>query len=146
MENLIQTAGYALSALKAAGADDAQVSVSKGLVEEFNADAGEFSLIRSVFSSGISMKAIKDKKKGTASVNQLDKESIDSAVVDCMESTERMRALFPLDADTMVSASFPSLPSSVNTEESSSSSSLSARNVIVSKLASLSAEQPTKAA
>ena len=62
MKNLIQTAEYALSALKTAGADDAQVSVSEGEVEEFNVEAGEFSLIRSVFSSGISIKVIKDKK------------------------------------------------------------------------------------
>lgn len=86
MENLKQTAEYTLSALKAAGADDAQVSVSEGRTEEFNVDADEFSLIRSVFSSGISMKAIKNKKKGTAAVNQLDKESIDIAVADCMNA------------------------------------------------------------
>lgn len=86
MENLKKTAEYALSALKAAGADDAQASVSEGMTEEFNVDAGEFSLIRSVFSSGIALKAIKDKKKGTAGVNQLDKESVDNAVADCMNA------------------------------------------------------------
>lgn len=84
MEKLKNIGQYALDALKAAGADDAQVSVSSGEAEEFNVDAGEFSLIRSVFSSGISMKAIKDKKKGTAGVNQLDKESVDAAVAECM--------------------------------------------------------------
>lgn len=84
MEHLKKIGQYALDALKAAGADDAQVSVSSGEAEEFNVDAGEFSLIRSVFSSGISMKAIKDKKKGTAGVNQLDKESVDAAVAECM--------------------------------------------------------------
>lgn len=88
MKNLIQTAEYALSALKTAGADDAQVSVSEGEVEEFNVEAGEFSLIRSVFSSGISIKVIKDKKKGTASVNRLDREAVDSAVADCMAAAE----------------------------------------------------------
>ena len=84
MEELIKTGRFALDALKAAGAQEAQVSVSGGETEEFNVDAGEFSLIRSVFSSGISMKAIKDKKKGTAAVNQLDKESVDAAVAECM--------------------------------------------------------------
>lgn len=86
MENLKKAASYALEALLKAGADKAQVSVSSGESEEFNVDAGEFSLIRSVFSSGISVKAIKDGKKGTASVNELDKESIDEAVRECMES------------------------------------------------------------
>lgn len=84
MENLKKAAEYILSSLKKEGADDAQVSVSEGRVEEFNIDAGEFSLIRSVFNSGASMKVIKDMRKGTAAVNQLDKEAIDNAVTECM--------------------------------------------------------------
>ena len=48
MERLKKAAQYTLDALKAAGADDAQVSCSEGKAEEFNVDAGEFSLIRSV--------------------------------------------------------------------------------------------------
>lgn len=84
MENLRKAAQYILDSLVSAGGDCAQVSVSEGRVEEFNVDAGEFSLIRSVFNSGASMKVIKDMKKGTASVNQLDKEAIDNAVSECM--------------------------------------------------------------
>ena len=63
MKELKETGQYALNALISAGAYCAQVSVSSGETEEFNVDAGEFSLIRSVFSSGISIKAIKDKKR-----------------------------------------------------------------------------------
>lgn len=84
MEKLKKAAEYILSSLKKEGADHAQVSVSEGRVEEFNVDAGEFSLIRSVFNSGASMKVIKDRRKGTAAVNQLDKEAIDNAVSECM--------------------------------------------------------------
>ncbi len=84
MEKLKKAAEYILSSLKNEGADHAQVSVSEGRVEEFNVDAGEFSLIRSVFNSGASMKVIKDRRKGTAAVNQLDKEAIDNAVAECM--------------------------------------------------------------
>lgn len=86
MNELKKAAQYILDSLRASGADCAQVSVSEGRVEEFNVDAGEFSLIRSVFNSGASMKAIKDKKKGTASVNQLDKEAVDNAVNECMQA------------------------------------------------------------
>ena len=86
MEQLKKTAEFILSSLKAAGADDAQVSVADGYVEEFNVDAGEFSLIRSVFSSSASMKVIKDGKKGTCSVNQLDSDSLGQAVADCISS------------------------------------------------------------
>ncbi len=88
MENLKKAADYILSSLKNAGADCAQVSVSEGRVEEFNVDAGEFSLIRSVFNSGASMKVIKDMRKGTAAVNQLDREAVDNAVSECMAAAE----------------------------------------------------------
>ena len=88
MEKLKKAAEYILSSLKKEGADHAQVSVSEGRVEEFNVDAGEFSLIRSVFNSGASMKVIKDRRKGTAAVNQLDKEAIDNAVSECMAAAD----------------------------------------------------------
>ena len=88
MENLKRAAEYILSSLVSGGADLAQVSVSEGRVEEFNVDAGEFSLIRSVFNSGASMKVIKNRKKGTASVNQLDKEAIDNACEECLTAAE----------------------------------------------------------
>lgn len=88
MEKLKKAARFALDALVKAGADKAQVNVSSGENEEFNVDAGEFSLIRSVFSSGIAVKAIKDGKKGTASVNRLDRESIEEAVRECIDSAD----------------------------------------------------------
>lgn len=88
MDKLKSTAAYILDKLLSSGADMAQVSVSEGRVEEFNVDAGEFSLIRSVFNSGASMKVIKDMKKGTAAVNQLDSEAIDNAVNECMAAAE----------------------------------------------------------
>ena len=88
MEKLIKAAEYTLNALKTAGADDAQVSCSEGKSEEFNVDAGEFSLIRSVYSSGASIKVIKDHKKGTVSVNQLDKEAIDAAVTEVIAAAD----------------------------------------------------------
>lgn len=86
MEKLKQAAKNILDLLVSSGADKAQVSVSEGEVEEFNVDAGEFSLIRSVFNSGASMKVIIDGKKGSAAVNQLDKEAVDNAVAECIEA------------------------------------------------------------
>lgn len=69
-----------------------------------------------------------------------------SPVVDCMESIESICAEPLSEAETTVSAILRLLPSSVRTAGSPSSSSLPARNAIVSKLASLSAEHPAKAA
>ncbi len=88
MERLTPAARYTLDALKQAGADDAQVSVSEGKTEEFNVDAGEFSLIRSVYSSGASMKIIKNRRKGTVAVNQLDRDTIDTAVAECVAAAD----------------------------------------------------------
>ena len=45
MEKLRKAAEYILASLIKEGADKAQTSVSRGRVEEFNVDAGEFSLI-----------------------------------------------------------------------------------------------------
>lgn len=88
MEELKKIAKTILNSLTAAGADDAQVSVAEGRVEEFNVDAGEFSLIRSVYSSSASMKVIKDGKKGTGAINQLDDEAIDAAVKECIAAAD----------------------------------------------------------
>ena len=88
MEELKKTAAFALETLKALGADDAQVSVVRGDVEEYNVDAGEFSLIRTVFSQSISMKVIKDHKKGTVAVNRLDEDAIRTAAAECMDAAE----------------------------------------------------------
>ena len=88
METLKKAAEYMLNALKAAGADDAQVSCSEGKTEEFNVDAGEFSLIRSVYNSGAAIKVIKDKRKGTVVLNQLDKEAVDAAVTEVIAAAD----------------------------------------------------------
>lgn len=88
MEKLKQTALYVLDALRNAGADAAQCSVSDGKKEEFNIDAGAFSLLRSVFNSGVSMKVLKDGKMGQAFINSLEKEDIDAAALECVQAAE----------------------------------------------------------
>lgn len=79
---------YALEALKKAGADHAQCMVATGKTDEFNVDGGEFSLMRSLFNSAISLKALKDGKKGIITANRLDKESIDNAIKECVAAAE----------------------------------------------------------
>ena len=85
MEQLIKKGAYLLDKLAGLGADSAQVSVSSGLTEEFNAESGEFTLIRSVYNSGASMKVIKDNRKGSTSVNDLSEETLDAAANDCIQ-------------------------------------------------------------
>lgn len=88
MKSNKEIAAYALDALKKAGADHAQCIVASGKVDEFNVDGGEFSLLRTLFNSSITIKALKDGKKGIISANRLDKESIDKAVRDCISAAE----------------------------------------------------------
>ena len=88
MKTIREIAEYTLDALKKAGADHAQCVVSSGNTDELNIDGGEFSLMRTLFSSSISMKALKDGKKGTISINKFDKEAIDDAVKACIAAAE----------------------------------------------------------
>ena len=81
-----EIATYALDALKKSGAEHAQCLVSSGKVDEFNVDSGEFSLMRTLFNSSITMKALLNGKVIT--VNKLDKESIDNAVCDCISAAD----------------------------------------------------------
>jgi len=84
MENIKNIAEYALQALSKAGAQKAACTASRGRKDELNVEANEFSLLRTLFSDNLSLKAIVNGKKGTASINKLDKDSIDQAVADCV--------------------------------------------------------------
>lgn len=88
ISQLKEIAQYTLSRLKEYGADDAQCKVKFGIVDEINVDAGEFSLMRSTFDSGITMKVIKDSKKGVIAINKIDIESIDAAAKECVAAAE----------------------------------------------------------
>lgn len=88
MKDLKESAAYILSALKKAGADEAQCIVCNSMLEEFNVDAGEFSLMRTLFTDSASMKVIKNHKKGVIAINKLDEQAIDEAAAECVCSAE----------------------------------------------------------
>ena len=77
-------ATYALDALMKAGADKAACAASRSRKDEFNVEANEFSLLRTLFSDSLTMKALKGGRKGVISINKLDKDSVDKAVADCV--------------------------------------------------------------
>ena len=79
-----EIASYALEAMTKAGADKASCSVAQGRKDEFNIEAGKFSLLRTLFDDSLSLKAICGNKKGVTVVNKLDKDSVDKAVEDCI--------------------------------------------------------------
>ena len=84
----IDIAEYALESLTKAGAEKAACAVSCGRKDEFNIEANEFSLLRSVFSESLSLKAICGGKKGVAVLNKLDRDSVDEAVKSCIALAE----------------------------------------------------------
>ena len=88
LNEIKKIAQYTLSCLKKYGADDAQCKVRFGSVDEINVDAGEFSLMRSTFDSAVTMKVIKDKKKGVIAINKTDEASIDAAAKECVANAE----------------------------------------------------------
>ena len=75
-------AAYAVEAMKKAGADKASAKVTSGRKDEFNVEAGSFSLLRTLFDDEVSLRVIKDNRKGTMSINKLDKDSIDKAAAE----------------------------------------------------------------
>ncbi len=85
---LKEIAQYTLSRLKEYGADDAQCKVKFGITDEINIDAGEFSLMRSTFDSAVTMKVVKDMKKGVIAINKIDRISIDEAAKECVAAAE----------------------------------------------------------
>ena len=88
MTDIYEIAEYTLKALKNCGADAAQCIVGRSKKDELNVDGGKFSLMRSTFNTSISMKAIKDGKKGVTSINQATKEAIDEAATQCIAAAE----------------------------------------------------------
>jgi len=77
-------ATYALDKLTKLGADKASVKITSGRKDEFNVEASKFSLMRTLFEDSLNLKAIIGGKKGTISVNKLDRESVDKAVEECI--------------------------------------------------------------
>jgi PmbA protein len=82
-----EIAAYALDALMKAGADKAACRAARGRKDEFNVEANKFTLLRTLFDDSLYLKVIKDHKKAVATVNKLDKDSIDKAVADCISLT-----------------------------------------------------------
>ena len=79
-----EIANYALEALIKAGAQKAACRGSTGRKDEFNIEAGKFTLMRTLFNDSLTLKAIKDGRKGVMHINKLDKDSVDMAVENCI--------------------------------------------------------------
>jgi len=87
-QELYNIAQYALDTAKELGADGAAVILGKGQMDELNVDAGEFSLMRSVFDVQTSIKVLVGGRKGNGSINKLDKESVKKTVSQAIEAAK----------------------------------------------------------
>ena len=80
---------YADKVLKEAlklGADYAQVTVSESEKKEFNVDGGSFSLMRTLFNRGVSLTVLKDKRKGSVSMNRFGDAEAANLAKDAMDA------------------------------------------------------------
>ena len=91
-----ETARYTLEAIKKSGADMGECSVTGGAKTEVYYETGKISMIRTVFSTSVSIKVIKNKKKGSVSLNTCERPLIDKAVSDALEASEHAK---PDDAE-----------------------------------------------
>lgn len=69
----------------AAGADKAFCSASESEKREFNADGGEFSLMRTLFNRSLTLTVMVGGKRGSVGVNRLDDEAVAKLVADAIE-------------------------------------------------------------
>ncbi len=77
-------ADRALEALLSRGADMAYCSARTEETREFCAEAGEFTLYRTIFDRSLSLTAFKNGRKGGIGINSFDDAAIDRAAEDCL--------------------------------------------------------------
>ena len=93
---LLSIAESAFSELGRLGVDGAELSVSRGRMDEFNIDAGEFSLLRTTFNSALSVRVIAGGAKGAAVTNSLDPEAVAKAL---SQAADAAKSSDPDDAE-----------------------------------------------
>ena len=94
--DLDNVARLAFDAVSRLGLDGAELHATRGRTEEFNIDAGKFSLLRTTFNSAFSIKVLAGKRKGAAVINSHDRDSVNKAIEQAAESA---RSSEPDDAE-----------------------------------------------
>ena len=85
MSDMVTAANRALEALKAAGAEKAEVTVRSTRQEELDVESGELSLLRSTENVSLSLTGIIDNREGSVSINRIDDDSITEAAARTVE-------------------------------------------------------------
>ena len=77
---LLEAAELILAEIKAVGADEGETWVSRSALTEVYYELGKVSMVRTVFTDKVSLKLLKDKRKGSTTLNSFAPEDIKSAV------------------------------------------------------------------
>ena len=77
---LLDAAELILAEVKAIGADEGETWVSRSALTEVYYELGKVSMVRTVFTDKVSLKLLKDKRKGSTTLNSFAPEDIKSAV------------------------------------------------------------------
>jgi len=85
---ILDAAELVLAGIKAVGADEGETWVSRSILTELYYELGKISMVRTVFSDKVSIKLLKDKRKGTVNLNSFDPADIKQAVVDAWQAAQ----------------------------------------------------------
>jgi len=83
---LMRTADFIFDRLGAFSIDGAEINASSGRTDEFNVEAGKFSLLRTTFNTMLSIKVISGSRKGTSVTNNLERDSVVKALEQAVDS------------------------------------------------------------
>ncbi|MFC1707173.1 TldD/PmbA family protein [Planctomycetota bacterium] len=77
---------YGLKSLIESGADKAECVFTRSEKQELNVEAGEISLLRTTFDQDVRLRAIKDQREGSLSLNKTDRQSLDQGGAEVLKT------------------------------------------------------------
>lgn len=85
---LLEAAELILSEVKAIGADEGETWVSRSAMTEVYYELGKVSMVRTVFTDKVSIKLLKDKRKGSTTLNSFAPDDIKAAVQEAWQAAQ----------------------------------------------------------
>lgn len=85
---ILDSAELILNEIKAVGANEGETWVSRNVLTELYYELGKISMVRTVFSDKVSIKLLKEKRKGTVNLNSFDPADIKHAVADAWKAAQ----------------------------------------------------------
>ncbi|MBP7213294.1 MAG: TldD/PmbA family protein [Anaerolineaceae bacterium] len=89
---ILEVAEQILAEIKAIGADEGECWVSRNALTELYYELGKISMIRTVFTDNVSIKLLKDQRKGTVSLNSFEPVEIKQAVTEAWQAAQSATA------------------------------------------------------